>query len=131
MYYINNEIMRRANKLSYIPKTVAPSTEIDLFNCPTLVIWTGASDSTIFQDTAVNCAFRALHDALHLKTRVGFSPQEEMYFGGIQANMFDSDLMRELVFSEVSGQARYYLETGKFVGNQIEFAMNALKGVLK
>ncbi len=110
----------------HLVKAVAPSTFQDLYNSPTLVVWSGASDNTIWGDNKVNYAFRALHDALHLKTGIGFSPLEEIEIGRIQASMY-TGLMAELVYIETAGQAEHYLKTGQFVEDQVSFTINELK----
>lgn len=128
--HINNLILRQASKLKYRVADEAPGTIPDLFQTSGtgqgLVIWSGASDNTIFQDASVNWAFRALHDALHVKTRIGFSPAEEIELGRIQASQYNG-IMADLVYIEVAGQAEYFLKNGVFVQNQVEFTVNALK----
>lgn len=121
---INNKILKLAPK--HQVADLAPSTELELFNSPSLVVWSGASDNTIFGDARVNYAFRALHDALHLKTRRDFSPDSEIELGRIQANQF-SGLMADLIYVEVSLQAKYYKETGLFVADQVSFDLCELK----
>lgn len=108
-------------------KDVAPSTFNEVWTQPNLIVWSGASHNTIWKDCVVNYAFRALHDALHIKTRIGFSPKEEMEIGRIQASQYESSLMAELVYIETAGQAEHYLKTGQFVENQIQFTINKLK----
>jgi hypothetical protein len=131
--YINNTLLRQANKLLYTVSHNAPGTEIDLFNSTSLVIWSGASDKTIFSDCRVNWAFRALHDTLHLQTRLDFRPETEIYIGRLQASLYDSDLVRELIYSEASLQAEYYLNNGHFIDDQYNFTLNHLlkTGVIK
>jgi hypothetical protein len=122
-----NLILKQASKLKYRVADVAPSTELELFNGPkTLVIWSGASEGTIWEDARVNWAFRALHDALHLNTGMSFGPEAEMELGRIQANQY-TGLMADLVYIETSGQAEHYLKTGQFVEDQVKFTMEALK----
>lgn len=124
MDYFNNLILKEASKLRYIVKDVAPSTEAGLFNCGELVVWSGESDKTIFQDAQVNWAFRALHDTLHLITGLGFSPEEEILLGKIQAGIYARECnasMADLVYCEVSLQAEYFKTTGTFVPDQIAF----------
>lgn len=124
----NNLIMRQAAKLKYRVADKAPNTASELFNgSPTLVVWSGQSESTIYGDARVNWAFRALHDALHLVTGLGFSPAEEIELGRIQASQCSSSLLADLVYIETAGQAEYYMQTGQFVQNQIEFTINQLK----
>jgi hypothetical protein len=125
--FINNTILNEAKKLKYLVKNEAPNNEIDLFNASSLTIWSGASDNTFFQDERINWAFRALHDDLHLKTRLDFSVDAEIELGRIQASNYSSQLMQDLVFCEVSKQAMYYKETGLFVANQLDFTIEFLK----
>ena len=127
--YINYNILLRAKGLKYEVSHFAPNTFEDLINSSSLVVWSGESDNTIFQDETVNWAFRALHDALHLETRIGFTPQEEIELGRIQANQFDG-ILADLVYCEVAGQAEYYLKTGQFVTDQVEFTKQYLGGLL-
>lgn len=131
--FVNGLILRQAAKLTYRVADLAPSTERDLFNTSGLVIWSGASEGTIYGDASVNWGFRALHDALHLKTRMDFSVDAEIELGRIQASQYESDLMRELVFAEVAGQAAYYKQNGVFVSDQATFTMAHLEkmGVLR
>lgn len=123
----NNLILNQASKIKYRVADVAPNNEIELFNGPkTLVIWSGASDTTIWTDARVNWAFRALHDNLHLKTGMSFSPQSEIDLGRIQASQY-AGLMSDLVYIETAGQAEYFLKTGRFVLDQVEFTISELK----
>ena len=114
----NNLILKQAPKFTV--SETAPSTERELFTSTSLVVWSGASDNTIWSDPNVNYAFRALHDALHLKTGIGFSPAEEIQLGRIQASQY-SGLLSDLVYIEVAGQAEHYMRTGEFVLDQVEF----------
>lgn len=127
--YINNEILIQATKVRYTVASNAPNTEKDLFNSTSLVIWSDASDNTIYQDARVNWAFRALHDALHLKTRYDFSPHAEIALGRLQASKQSSDLLADLIYCEVSRQAEYYLKNGVFVPDQVLFTKQFIKGV--
>lgn len=123
----NNLILKQAAAVKYTVAEQAPNTFADLIQAPTLVIWSGESDKTVWNDKTVNWAFRALHDTLHLETGLGFSPQDEIELGRIQASQYDSQLLQDLVYIEVSGQAEHYLKTGQFVADQVEFAKNNLK----
>jgi hypothetical protein len=126
---INSMILELAKGLKYEPRDLAPSTELELFNAPkTLPIWTGESDNTIYQDETVNWAFRAIHDMTHIETGLGFTVEQEVELGRIQAARIDSDLLAKLFHIEIAGQAEYYLKTGQFVENQIRFTMKQLLG---
>lgn len=131
--YINNEILRRASKLSFLVKDFAPNTENELFSSTSLIVWSGASDKTLYNDPKVNYAFRALHDVLHLETQYSFNVESEIELGRIQASLFDSDIMRELIFAEVSLQAKHYGMTGEFVADQVTFNLKHLRneGLIK
>lgn len=129
--YINETILREAKKLSYIVKDSAPSNDIDLFNAPSLVIWSGASDKTIFGDCTVNYAFRAIHDTLHIETGLQLNVESEIELGRIQANRCTSDLMAELTYIEVAGQALYFKEHGMFPVDQVSFTMARINKYLK
>lgn len=125
--YLNNTILKKAKGLRYLVKDLAPQNENELFNSSGLIIWSGSSDNTIYQDKSVNWAFRALHDALHLKTGLGFSPKHEIEMGKIQASKESSSFLAEIIFCEVAEQAAYFEKTGLFVADQVEFTLNYLK----
>lgn len=129
--YLNNCILKKTTNLKYIVKDHAPNTFQDLKNESSLVIWSGESDVTIYNDPLVNYAFRAMHDNLHLITGLDFSHASEIELGRIQANQFDSSIVQDIVFCEVAGQALYHEKTGLFVSNQVEFTEKFLKNGLK
>ena len=113
---------------------VAPGTVVELFgpgSVGTLVVWSGASAGTIFGDPAVNHAFRAWHDSLHLLTRIGFGVVEEIELGRRSAEVvarIGGDQLADLVYLEIAGQAAHYGRTGEFVANQVEWTLAQLKG---
>lgn len=127
--YINNWIIKEASKIDYIVKDEAPQNETELFNCGQLIIWSGESKNTVFQDETVNFAFRAIHDAYHIKTRIDFSPKSEVYLGRLQASQIENDLISKLFHIEISMQAEYYLNNGCFINDQNEFTLNQLRGL--
>jgi len=130
--YINSSILKASKHLKYTVSTNAPSSYASLIQCPSLVIWNGESDQTIFNDSSVNYAFRAIHDQAHKTYRINFNPINEIELGRIQASLFNSDLLRELVYCEIAEQAKYYLKNGVFVPDQKSFTLSYLtsKGVL-
>ena len=109
-------------------RDIAPDTEQGLFQASSLIIWSGASENTIWGSTQGNWAFRAIHDALHLKSGLGFSVDEEIELGRRQASMY-SGLMADLVYCEIAGQALHYKTTGKFVQDQVKFTKEFLKAI--
>lgn len=124
MREINNLILNQASKLNYSVSDLAPSTFRDLKETG-LVIWSGESDNTIFDDPSVNHAFRALHDSMHLETGLDFIPEQEIELGRIQASKYDG-FLADLFFIEVSKQAEYYLQNGMFIKDQKLFTLNEL-----
>lgn len=126
--FLNQFVLNQAKDLRYIVKNEAPNTEIDLFNSSSLIIWSGGSDTTIYQDRNVNYAFRAWHDSLHLKTGLGFTVADEIELGRIQASQCGSSFVADLVYCEISLQAAYFLEKGQFVADQLQFTMDFLRG---
>lgn len=115
---LNNLILNQATKLDFIVKTDAPSLINEVKGHKQLVIWSGASDCTIWNDPKVNYAFRALHDALHIESGLGFSINEEIELGRIQANKY-TGILADLVYLEVAGQAKEFLKTGQFITDQV------------
>jgi hypothetical protein len=129
--FINGEILRMVRKLeiSYSVADNAPATEHELLqHAKHLVIWSGASDKTIYQDASVNWAFRAWHDRMHVQTGLSFAPGAEIELGRIQAAQCDSALMQDLIYCEVARQVMVLQATGEFVADQFDFTVKALKG---
>lgn len=121
---LNELILQQASKLTYQVSDSAPNTVSDLWRQKSgiMTVWAGESDNTIFADPAVNWAFRALHDQLHLDTGLGFDPSDEQTLGWLQAQGFDGQLA-DLVYCEVAAQAAHFERTGEFVKDQREFAL--------
>jgi hypothetical protein len=129
-HYINQQILKQSANVRFISKAIAPSDERALFSFrkgSELVVWNGACEDTVYQDARVNMAFRALHDATHLETGLGFAPDQEIEMGRIQAARQTSSLMADLMYAEIAGQALYYKQTGLFVKNQALFTESFLK----
>lgn len=100
-----------------------------------LIIWSGASDRTIFGDARVNHAFRAWHDHHHIKGRHDFTlPGEVATMRAQVRSMFDTfgnnDATRyftRVLQCEVQGQAEQYARTGAFPIDQLAFTKEYLK----
>lgn len=54
-------------------------------------IWTGAGENTIFADKLINNYFRVWHDYTHLTMGLGYSCNEELIVGKIQASQLPQD----------------------------------------
>ena len=126
----NNKILRLAPK--FIAKDIAPSSFAELKSNATsgLVVWSGASDSTIYGDASTNHTFRAWHDSLHLKLNAPFTFEGEKLVGLEQARLIQNDTMGRIIMGEVVGQIEYLNKYGQFPANQIEFMRNYLKGII-
>lgn len=127
--YLNGSILNQAKTISYSVSDIAPATfeALQAQGSKHLIIWSGASDQTIFNDPAVNYAFRAIHDKLHLDTGLSFSPQDEIKLGSLQSRQYACPFLSEIVRIEVAEQAAYYLKNGIFVSDQIDFMKQNLK----
>lgn len=118
--------------LSLAPRHIvadkAPETIGDLA-ATSLIIWSGASENTIWHDPCVNWAFRAHHDSLHLKSGLGFTIQDEIALGRIAANEASriSLPLADLIYAETVGQVEYYATHGHFPIDQKTFTLNYLK----
>ncbi len=134
--YLNHSILKAASSIKYRVADLASNTEADLFNHKTLVIWSGASDNTLWNDKQVNWAFRAIHDACHLKSGLGFSVADEVTLGDYQSSLVACPYIRAITQCEITEQALYYKQNGVFVADQVAFTKsilqnnNLFKGVL-
>src|SRR6266404_5349587 len=77
-HMLDSEFNRRILSLAppfqasdYAPSSLESLKEQSLGS---LVVWSGASEGTIYGDAKVNHAFRAWHDSLHLKLNATFTP---------------------------------------------------------
>lgn len=98
-----------------------------------LVIWSGASDNTVFGDASINWLFRAWHDFSHIRSGVCnrehgplgcFEPIAEYAVADWQCVGL-SDSLAKIVQLEVSGQARHFATTGKFIVDQVAYTLEA------
>lgn len=128
---LNRLILKLAPKFQ--ASDIAPSTFESLKEqaSGSLVVWAGASDSTIYGDPKVNHAFRAWHDSIHLKLNSPFTLQGERIVALEQARLIGSETMGHLIVAEVIGQAEYNLETGLFPIDQKAFVIAYLRTLLK
>lgn len=95
-----------------------------------LVVWSGASDKTIYGDASVNWAFRAWHDSLHLKLNAEFNESGERRVAFEQARLIGGGTFGTILVGEIVGQAEYLNKYGQFPVDQVEFMRNYLKGMI-
>lgn len=99
-----------------------------------IVVWSGASEHTIFGDPEINYAFRAWHDWCHWRGRSDFSPSGEMGVAHMQCEHFitlygDTPRTRrwcKIVEAEIIGQMRYREQHGEFPIDQYAFVVDYL-----
>lgn len=102
-----------------------------------VLVWSGASDKTIFVDPETNMAFRAWHDYHHIVNQFPFTMEGEMLTAGEQVVDVQSRMCRQfdyreriiacaLIDIEVVQQARYHQTFGWFVKDQYQFAKDQL-----
>lgn len=125
--------------VNYAVANFAPDTDMTMFTqakCGSgLVIWSGGSDATIFQQPSDNWAFRAWHDSVHLIGCVGFlcenedlvcELQKQAMFARFGVNSV-TEIFAKLIDCEISGQCGYFERTGQFVDDQKQFAIDWLR----
>lgn len=100
-----------------------------------VLVWSGASEHTIFGDREVNYAFRAWHDSRHIVGNHDFTFEGESAVCDMQVQ----DLLaiygkcdafykfERLLIAEVIGQALFFEARGAFPENQIAFTSAYLK----
>jgi len=94
-----------------------------------VLVWDGASDTTIFGDAEVNFAFRAWHDSKHITARLPFTREGEIAALELQKAdvraIYDgatADSFCALLDAEIRGQFDYCEKNGGFPENQAAFA---------
>jgi len=101
-----------------------------------IVVWSGASDATIFGDPEVNYAFRAWHDWCHWHGRLPFTFEGEqrvceMHCAQLLSLYGDSDKTRRwcrIVEAEIIGQRLHFDRFGHFPSDQYDFVVAYLNG---
>jgi hypothetical protein len=92
-----------------------------------MLVWDGASEATIYRDPKVNHAFRAWHDAQHIRARAGFTLAGERIACERQCRELQTrfpgvpERVLRLIRAEVIGQAEYFAQHGSFPIDQAKF----------
>jgi len=123
---LNRLILKLAPKHTALD--VAPDTFEKLMSSKTqgLVVWSGASDATIYGDASVNHAFRAWHDSIHIAKSLPFTLEGETLVALEQARIIGGRYS-DIIMAEIYGQAEYFQTHGEFPTNQVEFMIEYLK----
>lgn len=134
------EIAKRLMPDGYDVADDAPNTFEDLVDrvgkTGKMVVWSGASDKTIFGSPEANYAFRAWHDICHLRGMHRFTPEGEL--ATLKEQIADvrrfigagpkADRIATLLHEEIAGQLGYAKNHGgNFPVNQRAFAEAYLK----
>jgi hypothetical protein len=97
-----------------------------------LQVYSGHSDGTIYGAPEVNHAFRAWHDATHLKLGADFSFGGEIRTALEQlrfARALGADAVQlAMLRADTIGQVQYFARTGRFVNDQVRFVARYLEG---
>lgn len=116
-----------------VSETEAPETYealCDRLNAgKSMIVYSGASEDTIYGDREINWAFRAWHDWCHWRggfdfTAEGEAQAVEMQIGHIMQVYGDSEDTRkwaEILRAEVNGQLQYLTIHGDFPQDQAAF----------
>jgi hypothetical protein len=132
---LNDAIKAQAKRMNLPQFTVsdfAPQTFEDLVKhykaTGSLVIWSGGSDHTIYQDPKINYLFRAMHDITHIQLNADFTMDGEKRVAIYQMSQVGTELAK-IIDIEVIKQAEYYMQTGSFLDDQVKFTIQQLKAM--
>ncbi len=100
-----------------------------------MIVWNGASETSIFADSEINYAFRAWHDWCHWKGQFPFNEAGEREVFNMQSDHIrlffgDTPESREfikLLHIEVIAQGDHFRATGEFPHDQMAFTRNYLE----
>jgi hypothetical protein len=99
-----------------------------------IVVWSGASEHTIFGHPGINYAFRAWHDWCHWRGGHDFSPSGEIAVAHMQREQLialygDTPRTRrwcKIIEAEIIGQIGYREQHSEFPVNQYAFVVDYL-----
>jgi hypothetical protein len=99
-----------------------------------MVVYSGGSENTIYEDRQVNYAFRAWHDWCHWTGKVALDMEGEVEACQMQCHQlydvfgFNAQTFRwgTIIKAEVIGQATYYERYQRFPTNQRMFVEHYL-----
>ena len=107
------------------PTPDAPSSLADLLalapQADRIPVWSGGSDCTIWSSPAVNYAYRAWHDSIHLHLGAGFDAAGELEVARASLYLARTARDRAILWAETWGQVEAFLECGRFPEDQRVF----------
>jgi hypothetical protein len=94
-----------------------------------MIVFDGASEATIYACAETNYALRAWHDWCHWRGRSGFdlageTAACEMQLAHLRHHYGTVPAWESLLRADIIGQARFYAETRRFVGDQRQFVLD-------
>ena len=133
--YFSDKVLTIVNKLlpqGFDVSDTAPNTFKELKRVyeqtGRVVVWSGASENTIYRDARVNHAFRAWHDHHHLTGDLPFTVNGEKAVCELQkADCEGCILCEKLLDAEINGQIAFYMKYGKSVLKQRDFVLDFIK----
>lgn len=101
-----------------------------------MLVWSGASERTIFDDAETNYAFRAWHDWCHWKGQLPFNEEGEraayaMQLDHLRTVYGERPEWEAILHAEVVGQFDYAAEHGHFPEDQRAFVASYLQQARK
>ena len=126
---LNRTVLAQASLVPYRIGIAAPSTYSELARrgMRDLEISPLACEGTIYGNVATNIAFRAWHDATHIRHGLGFTLADELRVAAIQVSQVSCPFDRALVWCDVAGQALYFARHGAFPRDQRAFVAHYLR----
>jgi hypothetical protein len=139
----NAAVLHIANKLcpgGYQVSEDAPDTYVKLRahldRTKQMLVWSGASENTVFGEPEINWAFRAWHDWCHYYGAHPFTPEGERCVVEMQCwhlLLFFGDGLRtrhwmKILRAEILGQQEYLFKHGHFPYDQRAFVEAYLNG---
>lgn len=104
-----------------------------------MLVWSGASDNTIYGDSETNWAFRAWHDWCHWKGQHEFNLVGERACMEMQLEHLrtvygrshpDFHLWAAILEAEIIAQASIHAESGEFPADQRQFTESLIEEIL-
>jgi len=136
-------VLHIANKLcpsGYQASEDAPDTYVKLRahldRTKQMLVWSGASENTIFGEPEINWAFRAWHDWCHYYGAHPFTPEGERAVVEMQCShllLFYGDSLQtrqwmKILRAEIIGQQQYFHQHGHFPHDQRAFVEACING---
>lgn len=121
--YLQAELRKQMRGITYSVADVAPATYADLVaHGRNMVVWSGASDNTIWGSPESNHMFRAWHDSIHLAYGLDFSKSGELAVAELSRSKLGG-VIGNVVYAEVAGQVEYFERFGDFPKDQLNFTL--------